>query len=221
MPVLNEERRIDDALRELAAIAGLHEVIVADGGSTDRTIELVQAHSVEIVRAPRGRGPQLNAGAAVATGDVLLFLHADTSLPRDAAEHVARALARPRVIAGAFRTWTIADEPRPWFAPLLHLADLRSRVTRYPYGDQAMFVRAGTFRDAGGFPDLPLMEDLELSRRLWRYGRIYTCPASVRVSGRRFVARPIVYTAMVNVFPVLHRMGVSPHTLARIYGAVR
>lgn len=221
MPVLDEERRIRTALADLATVGNLSEVIVVDGGSTDRTVALARSAGAQVVIAPRGRGPQLNAGAAAATGATLLFLHADTTLPRDAAVHVARALARPDVVAGAFRTWTIADEPRPWFAPLLHLADLRSRLTRYPYGDQAMFVRASTFHAAGGFPDVPLMEDLELSRRLWKHGRIDTCAASVRVSGRRFVARPIVYAALVTVFPFLYRVGVSPHTLARFYQQVR
>ncbi|MEP6866037.1 MAG: TIGR04283 family arsenosugar biosynthesis glycosyltransferase [Deltaproteobacteria bacterium] len=221
MPVLDEARRIGAALGDLAALDGLHEVIVVDGGSTDRTVELARSAGARIVTAPRGRGPQLNAGAAAATGDVLLFLHADTSLPSDSVRHVEHALARPGVVAGAFRTWTIADEPRPWFAPLLHLADIRSRITRYPYGDQAMFVRASAFHTAGGFPDMPLMEDLELSHRLSKQGRIHTCTASVRVSGRRFVARPVVYTALVNVFPLLYRAGVSPHALARFYRQVR
>ncbi len=221
MPVLNEEKRIEKALRELAQHSGIHEVIVVDGGSRDRTVELARHHAVRIVTAPRGRGRQLNAGAAEATGDVLLFLHADTALPDDAADHIARTLARPRAVAGAFRTWTVADEPRPWFAPLLHLADLRSRVTRYPYGDQAMFVRSNVFRAAGGFADVPLMEDVELSQRLWKHGRVYTCAARVRVSGRRFVSRPFLYTALVNVFPLLFRSGVSAHTLARFYKHVR
>ena len=221
IPVLDEELRIGAALGAVAALAGLHEVIVVDGGSTDRTVAIARAAGARVVPAPRGRGPQLNAGAAAATGDVLLFLHADTTLPGDAVVQVGRALASPDVVAGAFRTWTIADAPRPWFAPLLHLADIRSRITRYPYGDQAMFVRTSAFHAVGGFPDVPLMEDLELSRRLWKHGRIHTCAASVRVSGRRFVARPLVYTALVNLFPLLHRAGVSPHTLARLYRQVR
>lgn len=221
IPVLNEEKRIAFTLTEVVALEGVHEVVVVDGGSADSTVEIAQRYPVRTISAPRGRGFQLNAGARHATGDVLLFLHADTMLPRDAADEVRRALESPDVAAGAFRTWTVADEPRPWFAPLLHLADIRSRVTRYPYGDQAMFVRADVFHRAGGFPDVPVMEDIELSRRLWRYGKIQTCRATVRVSGRRFVARPIVSTLLVNVFPMLHRAGVSPHTLARFYADVR
>jgi hypothetical protein len=125
------------------------------------------------------------------------------------------------VVAGAFRTWTVADAPAPWFAPALHAADLRSRYTRLPYGDQAMFVRTDAFWRAGGFPDQPLMEDLELSRRLRALGAIRTAPATVRVSGRRFVARPIAYTLAVNVFPLLYRLGVPATRLAQLYQAVR
>ena len=221
MPVLDEGKRIAAALGDVVALPGLHEVIVVDGGSADRTVEIASTFPARIVSARRGRGSQLNAGAAAASGDVLLFLHADTTLPGNAAEHVRAALANDDVVAGAFRTWTVADEPRPWFAPLLHLADLRSRTTRFPYGDQAMFVRADVFHRAGGFPDVPLMEDVELSHRLWQHGRIATCRASVWVSGRRFVARPILYATFMNIFPLLHRAGVSPHMLARFYAHVR
>ena len=103
---------------------------------------------------------------------------------------------------------------------MLHLADLRSRYTTLPYGDQAMFVRADVFRGVGGFPEIAIMEDLALSRKLRRLGRIVTVPARVEVSGRRFIARPILYTAAVRLFPLLYRLGVSPDTLARFYRSV-
>ncbi len=221
MPVLNEEKRVGRALGALVRTPGLHEIIVVDGGSTDRTRQIAEQHHATVIAAPRGRGPQLNAGAALATGEVLLFLHVDVSLPDDAVAHIRDALTLHEVVAGAFRTWTVAEDDRPWFAPLLLLADVRSRVTRYPYGDQAVFVRADAFRAAGGFRDVPLMEDLELSRRLWRQGRVVTCRASVRVSGRRFVARPLTTMLAMNLFPLLYRAGVSPHTLARFYAHVR
>lgn len=220
MPVLDEERVVADRLAELARLRP-HEVLVVDGGSRDRTRAIVAARDgVTLLSAPRGRALQMNAGAARATGDVLLFVHADCSLPEDALLHVDRALADPRVVGGAFRTWTIADRPTR-LGPLLHLADLRSRYTRLPYGDQAIFVRASVFRAIGGYPPLPLMEDLELSRRLRRAGRLVTVPARVRVSGRRFLDRPVLYTTLVNVYPTLYRLGVPASLLARFYRAVR
>lgn len=165
----------------------------------------------------------MNAGAAAASGEVLLFLHVDVSLPADALRWIRRALLGPGVVAGAFRTWTVADVRggMPLWAPFLHLADMRSRYSRLPYGDQALFVRAAAFRAAGGFPEIELMEDLELSRRLWRVGTVVTLPACVQVSGRRFLARPLFYLAVMNLFPLLYRCGVAPATLNRIYGHVR
>ncbi|MHB8416822.1 MAG: TIGR04283 family arsenosugar biosynthesis glycosyltransferase [Myxococcales bacterium] len=221
IPALDEEARIGGQLAALGRLP-LHEVVVADGGSRDRTVACVRAFpSVRLVASRRGRAAQLNAGAAAAGGDVLLFLHADVRLPENAVDLVAAALARPGTVAGAFRTWTVAEGRRHLLGPLLHLADLRSRYSRLPYGDQALFVRAEAFRRAGGFPEQPLMEDLELSRRLRRLGRVEIVPASVQVSGRRFLARPAYYTLLVNLFPLLYRLGVPPAWLAPLYGDPR
>lgn len=222
VPVLNEAERIAGQLDALRAIPGLHEIIVVDGGSTDATPDIVRRRSgTTLIAAPRGRAVQMNAGAAIATGDVLLFLHADVRLPDDATQWIATALSDPAVVAGAFRTWTTARPQRSWLGPLLHLADLRSRYSRLPYGDQALFVRSSTFRELGGFAAIPLMEDLELSRRLLAVGRIRTVPATVQVSGRRFTARPLYYTALVNLIPLLYRAGVSPRVIAGFYGDPR
>lgn len=220
LPVLNEARVIGERLRELEDIH-VAEVIVADGGSNDRTQEIVTSHPwVHWICAPRGRALQMNAGATKATGDVLLFLHADVSLPHDALTHIERALASDRVVGGAFRTWTVADRPTR-LGPLLHLADLRSRYSSLPYGDQAQFVRREVFQRVGGFPELALMEDLAMSQRLRAEGELCTVPACVRVSGRRFIERPFFYTALVNVYPTLYRLGVPASVLARFYRAVR
>ena len=220
VPVLDEERVLGARLGELTAL-GVHEVLVVDGGSRDGTRAIALRHpDARLVDAPRGRATQMNAGAALATGDVLWFVHADVELPRDARAHVERALADAAVVGGAFRTWTVADRPT-WLGPLLHLADLRSRTTTLPYGDQALVVRAAVFRALGGFPELPLMEDLAFSERLRRAGPVRVVPASVRVSGRRFIERPVFYTTIVNVFPTLYRLGVPPALLARFYHAVR
>ncbi len=222
VPVLDEEACIGGQLQSLSAVDGLHEVIVVDGGSSDHTVDLVKtAPEVRLVFARPGRSSQMNAGAQAATGDVLLFLHADVQLPEDAARWIDEELSDTRVVGGAFRTWTVSEGRRRWLAPLLHLADLRSRYAKLPYGDQALFVRAEVFRRLGGFPEQPLMEDLEFSRRLSRIGLIRTVPATVRVSGRRFLARPIYYTLLVNVFPLLYRLGIPPHVLAGLYGNPR
>jgi rSAM/selenodomain-associated transferase 2 len=223
VPVLDEAACIGERLRELAQL-DLHEVIVVDGGSQDATRTIVASNPrVVLVQSSRGRASQMNAGASRATGDVLLFLHADVALPGDAIAQVRATLGTPGTIAGAFRTWTVPDGPgrAPWWSPLLHLADLRSRYSRIPYGDQALFVRREAFRTVGGFPDMPLMEDLELSRRLRRLGPIRIARATVKVSGRRLIARPIFYTAVMNLFPLLYRCGVPPRWLGHLYGSVR
>jgi rSAM/selenodomain-associated transferase 2 len=222
IPTFNEELRIAAHLKELRNVPGLYEIIVVDGASGDGTARAARSFAeVKVICAPQGRARQLNAGAAQARGEVLLFLHADVSLPADAARWINRTLENPTVVAGAFRTRTCDDNGTTSLGPLLRLADLRSRFTRLPYGDQAVFVRADVFRQVGGFPDWPLLEDLELSRRLRRVGPIRTVPASVRVSGRRFAARPVFYALFDLLSPTLHRMGVPLRRLADIYGQVR
>ena len=222
IPVLDEEARIGRQLGTLLDSGPWHEVLVVDGGSRDGTIRVArEVEGVRVLHAPRGRALQMNAGARAATGDVLLFLHADVELPTDAIRHVAEALADPGVVAGAFRTRTVPDAPGHRLAPFLHLADLRSNYTGLPYGDQAVFIRAGIFERLGGYPEQPLMEDLEMSRRLRRVGKIRTVPARVRVSGRRFLSRPLYYFVLVNVFPFLYAAGVPPARLARLYGNPR
>jgi rSAM/selenodomain-associated transferase 2/rSAM/selenodomain-associated transferase 1 len=218
IPVLNEEARIGRRLEELGRIDGIGEMIVVDGGSIDRTMAIARSFSgVKVIEASRGRARQMNAGAAAASGDAILFLHADVSLPPDAAALIDRALGQPGAIAGAFKTWTISDTRESRLGFLLHLADLRSRYTSLPYGDQAIFVNARVFRELGGYPDQPLMEDLEFSRRLKRRGKIVRVPANVIVSGRRFIERPIYYAILMNLFPLLYRMGVPAASLARFY----
>jgi rSAM/selenodomain-associated transferase 2 len=220
--VLDEATRIGARLSELRQMDGVSEIVVVDGGSRDRTVEIASGvFAVRVLAAPRGRGLQLNAGARATTADVLLFLHADTELPADAARWIASALADPDVVAGAFRIRTVADAGRNWLGPLLRTADLRARLTRLPYGDQAVFVRRSAFERVGGFPPQPLFEDLELARRLWRVGRIVTVAAEVRVSGRRFLERPLRSLVAMHGFPMLYRLGVSAETLARWYGAPR
>jgi rSAM/selenodomain-associated transferase 2 len=222
IPVLDEAARVARTLAAVRSTLPAAEVVVVDGGSRDATVAIARAEpGVRVITAPRGRGAQLDAGARAATGDVLLFLHADVLLPPDAGAWIGRVLAQPDVVAGAFRIRTVAEGRRHWMAPLLPLADLRARVTRLPYGDQALFVRREAFVAVGGYPDQPLLEDLELARRLWTVGRIVVAPAVVEVSGRRFLARPLRSTLAMHLFPLLYRAGVSPRVLAELYGNPR
>jgi rSAM/selenodomain-associated transferase 2 len=225
VPVLNEAEVIGTCLEALSAVPGLHELIIVDSNSTDATASIVLGKRPGapqmLVQAPRGRAHQMNAGAAAATGDALLFLHADCLLPASAAQYVATTLPRRGVAAGAFRTRTVVDLSTTERPLWLRLADMRSRYTSLPYGDQGLFMTRDVFRRVGGFPDLPLMEDLEMSRRLRRMGRIERMPAEITVSGRRFLRHPLRTALCMNLFPALYRCGVSPRVLERVYGNVR
>ena len=222
VPVLDEAARVGACLAGLSRREWIRELLVVDGGSRDGTLEIAaRVPGVRVLRAPRGRGPQMNAGAWRSSAPVVLFVHVDVQLPDDAGQWIEQTLRDPSVVAGAFRVRTVADAGRNWLGPLLRIPDRRSRVTRFPYGDQAVFVRRTSFEAVGGFPDQPLMEDIELARRLWRIGRIVTVPATVRVSGRRYLERPVWTCVAQNAFPILYRLGVSADTLARLYGSTR
>jgi rSAM/selenodomain-associated transferase 2 len=222
LPVLDEEARLGQRLAELVGRDWVREIVVVDGGSRDRTVEVAASvPGVRVLVAPRGRGPQMNAGTRATAAAVVLFLHADVQLPAGAGGLIATALEAPGVVAGAFRVRTVADGGRNWLGPLLRFSDVRSRWTRFPYGDQAVFVRRAAFEAVGGFPDQPLMEDIELSRRLWRVGRIVTVPAEVRVSARRHLQHPLRTLVTQRLFPTLYRLGVPAETLARLYGRAR
>lgn len=223
VPVLDEQAHLAILVRHVRERLPDAELVVVDGHSRDGSWETLAGLSVDhALQAGPGRGVQLAAGAAVASGEVLLFLHADTRLPPEAADEIHRCLTDPSVVAGAFRTWHVAEgEASGVMRRLLHLADLRSRYTSAPYGDQALFVWREAYERVGGFPSHPILEDLELSLRLRRLGRIARARASVEVSGRRFQEAPLRYTLMVNLFPLLYRAGVAPTTLARLYRNVR
>lgn len=185
VPALDEAHGIAATLDALAPLrAAGHEVIVADGGSRDATVALATPRADRVIAAPRGRAAQMNAGAAVATGDVLLFLHADSRLPGDAAAAIDGAIRSGR----RWGRFDVAIDGRSRMLPIVAAAmNLRSRLTGIATGDQGIFVERRLFADVGGYPPMPLMEDLALSRTLGRRAGRPACLASrVRTSGRRW-----------------------------------
>ena len=217
VPTLEEAGGIADALATLRPLrARGHEVIVADGGSTDATPELAAPGANRIVAAPRGRARQMNAGAAVATGDVLLFLHADTVLPDDADTLVNEALGEAGSGWGHFGVRLTG--PHPAFRVIERMISLRSRLSGIATGDQAIFATRDLFDSAGGFPDLPLLEDVEFCRRLKRVSRPVRPRAPVTTSSRRWEAAGIARTVWLMWWlRGAYALGVGPDRLARHY----
>jgi rSAM/selenodomain-associated transferase 2 len=217
MPVLNEAAGLPAVLQALQPLRqrGV-EVIVVDGGSTDLTLELARAGACQVLSSARGRARQMNAGAAQARADVLLFLHADTHLPARADSLVAAALA-----GGAlWGRFDVSISGQAWLLRVVAmLMNLRSRLSGIATGDQAIFVRRATFEQVQGFPDQPLMEDIELSRRLRALAAPATLRARVITSGRRWERRGVVPT-IVLMWRLRWRYwrGESAASLARDYG---
>jgi rSAM/selenodomain-associated transferase 2 len=192
------------------------EVIVVDGGSRDRTAEFARSLADHVIRAPRSRAAQMNAGAAIARGEVLLFLHADTRLPGDADRLVADVLARYARVWGRFDVRIAGPGPLAIVAAMMNL---RSRITGIATGDQAIFVTRAAFEAAGGFPNIPLMEDIALSRRLRHVGRPLCLRARVTTSGRRWERHGIVRTTILMWrLRLAYFFGAEPAALARRYG---
>ena len=212
IPTLNEAAGIRAALEALAPLrARGHEVIVVDGGSEDATMALALPLATHVVKAPRGRALQMNAGARAARGDALVFLHADTRLPAHADELVLGALER-----SSWGRFDVEIEGRhPLLKTVAAAMNLRSRLTGIATGDQAIFVRRDAFP---GFPEIALMEDIALSRELKRRGRPACLRERVRTSGRRWEARGVLRTIFLMWrLRLLYALGVAPQRLAREY----
>ena len=204
---LNDERSVADAV-DSAFAAGAAEVIVSDGGSSDQTREIARAHRATVIQSLPWRSRQFNAGARIAKHDAILFLHADTTLPSGAGPAVIEALKR--FDFGGFR---IAFKERGWRLRIVAmLINLRTQITRCPWGDQAQFIRRG----AGEFKEIAFMEDYELATRMKR--RATLLPLRVTTSGRRFLEKGLVRTAITNWTIVLRwRRGADPDDLRRMY----
>ncbi|TKB32789.1 MAG: glycosyltransferase [Nitrospira sp.] len=229
IPTLNEERTIMATLAQTAAL-GFDELIVADGGSSDETPALVESyrHStqssalspIRLLPAPRGRARQMNEGAKASRGEILLFLHADTQLPGDAKTVIETAMARQDMVGGRFDVKF--DRPSRWGSIISSMMNWRSRISGIATGDQALFVRRPIFEQMGGFADVPLMEDIDFSRRLKRRGATAALTTTVTTSFRRWEQQgPLPTILLMWALRFLYWIGVSPHRLAHLYATVR
>ncbi|HYX15080.1 MAG TPA: TIGR04283 family arsenosugar biosynthesis glycosyltransferase [Nostoc sp.] len=215
IPTLNEAENIKKAIATTQPNTNI-EVIIVDGGSKDDTIKIAQSLNVKVISSSPGRAVQMNTGAVVATGEILLFLHADTCLPTGFDDMVRTALQQPGAVAGAFKLRIDAS--------LLSLRwvewgiNVRSHFYQMPYGDQAIFLTKAVFQQVGGFPELPIMEDFELMRRLKRIGRIVIVPTPVVTSARRWLQKGVFKTTLFNqVVIIAYLLGVSPKRICRWY----
>jgi rSAM/selenodomain-associated transferase 2 len=219
VPVLNEAERINEAvdhIRDQQVDEGV-EIIVVDGDRAGSTIKAVTDDEVVKLTAARGRGCQMNRGAAFAKGDVLLFLHVDTRLPPNALALILSALHEKRIVAGAFDLGF--NTTRKIFTVTEKYVSVRTRLTRVPFGDQAIFIRRDYFEKIGEYAEIPLMEDVELMKRIRKRGdKIAIIPEKVKTLPRRYEQEGILYCTLRNwVLQLFYALGVAPERLAKWY----
>ena len=220
VPMLNEAPAIARTLTAIRSAAPSAQLIVVDGGSTDGSIAVAQPRCDVVISASSGRALQMNAGAARASGDALVFVHADTAVPVTFARDIEGALADPEVVGGRFDVRL--DDKHPLCVLIGALISLRSRISRTGTGDQAIFARKTIFESLGGFPNMPICEDLDFTRRLKRAGRVACLRSKVTTSARRWRRDGIMRTVMrMWTIRLLYLAGVSPMRLARMYSDVR
>jgi rSAM/selenodomain-associated transferase 2 len=219
VPVLNETDRINPLIEHIYSqgFGPLYEVIVVDGDPQGSTVRIIQDKDVIAITTDKGRGRQMNAGAAAARGEILILLHADTTLPDNALGKISQALQDKDYVGGAFDLKI--DSDRLFLKYISARASLRSRWNRIPYGDQAIFIRKKYFDQIGGYKEIPLMEDIDLMRRIKKDGKqIVILHDKVITSARRWESEGALYTTLRNQILVrLFYLGINPHRLAKYY----
>lgn len=219
IPVLNETDTINLALEHLNNIIGgcSCEVIVVDGNPCGNTIASITLKNIKKIISPPGRGIQMNAGARVAEGRILVFLHADTTLPDSAIQKIVSTCDQTEFVGGAFDLGV--DSNRFIFRITERYVFLRSRITKIPYGDQAIFLKKNIFDQTGGFNEIPIMEDIDLMRRIKHRGyKIRFLPEQVKTSARRWETDGVAYSTVRNIIlSSLFYCGVPPKWLKKFY----
>lgn len=215
IPAINEAGNIKEAIATIELSKNI-EVIVVDGGSQDDTVAIAQSLGVKVISSSPGRAAQMNAGAMAASGEILLFLHADTRLPTGFDAMIRTALQQPRTVAGAFNLQIDASILSLRWVELG--VNVRSRFCQMPYGDQAIFLTKELFQQVGGFPELPIMEDFELMRRLKCIGKIIIIPVPVITSARRWLQKGVFKTTLLNqIIIIAYLLGISPQRIHSWY----
>ena len=220
IPTYNEENNIESTINSIKQFSGnaQFEIIIADGGSTDNTIDLARFHECQVIDSKKGRGAQLNVGARAATGNLLLFLHADTILPNDFITHINNSLYNENTTGSWGRFDVKLSGKHFLFRIIEKMISLRSRFTGIATGDQAIFVDRETFFTIGGYKNIPLMEDIELSKRLKRLSSPVCLKQYVITSSRRWEDNGIIRTVLLMwLLRFLYLLGVSPNFLKRFY----
>ena len=218
IPVLNEAKILDQSLARLTHQLKGHELIIVDGGSTDET-PLIAKRYGQVISSERGRARQSNAGAAAARGDILLFLHADVWLDSGAIEGVETAILAGYV-GGAFKQRIEGD--RPLYRLIERAANFRAKRLKIFYGDGGIFVRRTHFNRISGFPDIPIMEEVEFSRKLRQHGEVTLVEPGIHISARRWQKNGIVRTTLTNwLITLLYLLRVPPNHLAKLYRHIR
>lgn len=218
IPTLDEATSICRTLDSLARLSAELEIIVVDGGSSDRTPEIVHQRGVRLITSQLGRGKQMHAGACASTGEVLWFLHADTQPPHNAIEFIAAALCNPQIVGGSF---DVEFDSRRFGARFVTSLYRVLRRVGIIYGDSAIFVQRAAYEAAGGFRPLAIFEDLDFLRRLRRCGQLARLSAAVVTSSRRFEGSFVNTFSRWTLLQLLYWIGISPDALGKLYAPIR
>ena len=217
IPTLNEASNIKEVITSSQSSNNV-EIIVVDGGSQDQTLLIAKSLNVQVIISSPGRAHQMNAGAMAASGEILLFLHADTRLPTNFEQMIRTTLVKPGIVAGAFALRINAPD---WGLRLVEFGvKWRSHLWQMPYGDQGIFLTKDVFQQVGNFPQMPIMEDFELMRKLKTLGKIYLLPTPVITSPRRWLKKGIIQTTLWNqIIVIAYLLGISPHRIRNWYSS--